>query len=99
MSYLHSQHLNCTIENYNTTGNQKKVGCYNVDGFCAQCKTIFEARDCYFQFSAEARASMSEEETPRGLRKREYDELRRKYLQKKGYNVVGIWECNWWELS
>ena len=40
---------------------------------------------------------MSEEETQRGLKKREYDELRRDYLRKKGYTVVEIWECNWWE--
>ena len=40
---------------------------------------------------------MSEEETQRGLKKREYDELRRDYLRNKGYKVVEIWECNWWE--
>ena len=40
---------------------------------------------------------MSEEETQRGLKKWEYDELRRDYLQNKGYKVVEIWECNWWE--
>ena len=54
---------------------------------------------CYFHFCAcqEARASMSEEETQKGLKKREYDELRRDYLRNKGYKVVEIWECNWWE--
>ena len=40
---------------------------------------------------------MSEEETQKRLMKREYDELRREYLQNKGYKVVEIWECNWWE--
>ena len=40
---------------------------------------------------------MSEEETQKGLKKREYDELRRDYLRNKGYKVVEIWECNWWE--
>ena len=54
---------------------------------------------CYFHFCAcqEARASMSEEETQRGLKKREYDELRRDYLRNKGYKVVEIRECKWWE--
>ena len=54
---------------------------------------------CYFHFCAcqEARASMSEEETQKGLKKREYDELRRDCLRNKGYKVVEIWECNWWE--
>ena len=99
MSYLQSQRPNCTIESYYTTGTQKKIDCFNVDGFCAHCKTIFEAMGCYFHFCAcqEARASMSEEETQKGLKKREYDELRRDYLRNKGYKVVEIWECNWWE--
>ena len=54
---------------------------------------------CYFHFCAcqEARASMSEEETQKGLKKREHDELRRDYLRNRGYKVVEIWECNWWE--
>ena len=99
MSYLQSQRPNCTIESYYTTGTQKKIDRFNVDEFCAHCKTMFEAMGCYFHFSAcqEARASMSEEETQRGLKKRKYDELSRVYLQNKGYKVVKIWECSWWE--
>ena len=95
LSYLQSQRPNCTIESNYTTGTQKKIDCFNVDGFCAQCKTILEAMGCYFHFCAcrEARTSISEEETQRGLRKREYDELRRDYLRNKGYKVVEIWEC------
>ena len=33
----------------------------------------------------------------RGVRKREHDELRRDYLRNKGYNIVEVWECKWWE--
>ena len=52
--------------------------------------------ECYFQFCScqEARASMSEEDTPRGLKKRECDKLRPDYLWNKGHNLVQIWECN-----
>ena len=48
----------------------------------------------YFQFGAgqEARASMSVEDTQRGLKKREFDELGRDYLRNKGYKVVSF--CN-----
>ena len=90
MSYQQSQRPNCTIESYYTTGTQKKIDCFNVDGFCAHCKTIFEAMGCYFHFCAcqEARASMSEEETQKGLKKRECDELRRDYLRNKGYKLL-----------
>ena len=99
MSYIQSQRPNCTIESYYTTGTQQKIDCFNIDGFCALCKTISEAMGCYFKFCAiqEARASMSEEETQRRLKKREYDELGRDFLRNKGYKVVEIWECNSWE--
>ena len=62
MSYLQSQRANCTIESYYS----ERIDCFNV-GFCAHCKTIFEALGCYFRFCAcrETRASMSEEETQR----------------------------------
>ena len=54
---------------------------------------------CYFHFCEcqEARASMSEKETQRGLKKQEHDELRRDYLRTKGYKVIEIWKCIWWE--
>ncbi|XP_075263345.1 uncharacterized protein LOC142354893, partial [Convolutriloba macropyga] len=70
-----------------------------VDGFCAHCDTVFETMGCYFNFwpCQEARASLSEEEMQRGIRKREHDELRRDYLRNKGYNIVEVWECKWWE--
>ena len=33
----------------------------------------------------------------RGIKKIEHDELRRDYLRNKGYSIVEVWECNWWE--
>ena len=99
MSYLQSQRSECKIESYYTTGKQKKIDCFSVDGFCTHCNTVFEAMGCYFHFCPcqEAKASLSEEETQRGIRKREHDELRRDYLKSKGYKIVEIWECKWWE--
>ena len=98
-SYLQSERPNCTIETYHTTGSQKKIDCFNVQGVCANCKTIFEAMGCYFHFCAcqEARESMTEEEAQRGLKRRECDELRRDFLRNKGFKVVEIWEYIWWE--
>ena len=49
-SYLKSHCPNCTVGGYYTTGFQKKIDCFNVAGFCAHCKTIFEAIGCYFHF-------------------------------------------------
>ena len=97
MSYLQSQRSECKIESYYTTGKQKKIDCFSVDGFCTHCNTGFEVMSCYFHFCPcqEAKASLSEEETQRGIRKREHDELRRDYLKSKGYKIVEIWECKW----
>ena len=52
MSFLQSQSPYCNIESYYTTRTQKRIDCFNVDGFCAHCKTMFEAMGCYVHFCA-----------------------------------------------
>ena len=98
MSYLQSQRPECKSESYYTTGKQK-IDCFSVDGFCAHCNTVFEVMGRYFHFCPcqEAKASLSEEETQVGIRKRGHDELRTYYLKGKEYKIVEIWECKWWE--
>ena len=39
----------------------------------------------------------TEEHVKRGSR-RELDELRRSYIQEKGFTVIEMWECEWWRL-
>ena len=75
----------CTLESYYTTGKQKKIDCFSVDGYSAYCDTVIEAIGCYFHSCPcqESRASLSEEEMQRGIRKREHDGPRRDYLTKK----------------
>ena len=75
---------------------QKRIGTYLVDGFCSHCNTVFEAMGCYFHFSP------CQEEKPllfgdieNGLKTRERDSDRRENLQRLGYTVVEIWECQW----
>ena len=34
----------------------------------------------------------------RGSRRRKLDELRRGYIQEKGFTVLEMWECEWWRL-
>ena len=31
----------CQIESFFTYGKQKKCGCFNIDGYCDHCKTVF----------------------------------------------------------
>ena len=52
---------------------------------------------CYCQFcpGQEARPSFTEECLQLGFKKRKLDELRKQYIQEKGYNVIEMYECDW----
>ena len=78
--------------------NRKKINCFSVDGYCNQCKTVFEAMVCYFHFCPcqEARPSLTADDIKRGTKKREIDELRKEYIREKGYSIEEMWECSWW---
>ena len=55
------------------TGKQKKIDCFNVDGYCDHCKTVFEAMGCYYHFCfcQEARPFLTEQDIERGNKKRD----------------------------
>ena len=55
---------------------------------------------CFYHYCScqEARPSLSEEDIERGNKKREMDQIRKKNIKEKGYNVVEMWECEWWNL-
>ena len=78
----------------------KKIDCFSVDGFCSHCNTVFEAMGCFYHFCPcqELHPSLAEEDIKHGSRKRELDELRRGYIQEKGFIVIEMWECEWWRL-
>ena len=100
MSYFQRQRPDCKIESFYTTGTQQKIDCFKVDGFCAHCKTVFEAMGCFYHYCScqEARLALTEEDIKRGNKKREMDQMRKQYIKEKGYNVVEMWECEWWNL-
>ena len=88
------------VESFFTTGRQKKIDCSSVDGFCSHCNTVFEAMGCFYHFCPcqELRASLTEEDTQRGSKKRELDLLGRHHIQEKGFRVIEMRECEWWIL-
>ena len=100
MSYFQRTRPECEIENFFTTGRQKKIDCFGVDGFCSHCNTVFEAMGCFYHFCPcqELRPSLTEEDIQRASKKRELDALRRHYIQEKGFKVIEMWECEWWRL-
>ena len=55
---------------------------------------------CFYQYCLckEARPALTEGDPQRGTEKWELDEMRKQYIEEKGYTVVGMWECEWWIL-
>ena len=55
---------------------------------------------CYYHYSPcqEARTSLTDTDIERGVKKQQQDEMRRDYIQQKGYQIVEMWECEWWNL-
>ena len=43
MSFYQESRSECKIESFFTSGKQKKIDCFNVDGYCDHSKTVFEA--------------------------------------------------------
>ena len=103
-SYFQRTRPECEIESFFTTGRQKKIYCFSVDGFCSHCNTVFEAMDCFCHFCPcqELRehfsVSLTEEDIQRGSKRRDLDALRRQYIQEKGFKTIEMWECEWWRL-
>ena len=89
MSYFQATRTECKIESYYTTGKQKKIDCFSVDGYCNHCKTVFEAMGCFFHFCPcqEARPCLTDDDIKRGTKKREMDDLRKDYIREKGYSI------------
>ena len=100
MAYFQRTKPECEIESFLTTGRQKKIECFSVDGFCSHCSTIFEAMGCFYQFCPcqELRPCLTEEDIQRSSKKRELDALRRHYIQEKGFKAIETWECEGWRL-
>ena len=95
LSYFQQSRPDCKIESNVTTGRQKKTDCFSVDGICYHCNTVFEAMGCYYLYCPfqEARPSLTDTDIERGIKKRRQDEMRREYMQQKGYQIVEMWEC------
>ena len=100
LSYFQQSRPDCKTESIITSGRQKKIDCFIVDGICYHCNTVFEAMGCYYHYCScqEARPSLTDSDIERGMMKRQQDEMRRDYIQQKGYEIVKMWECEWWRL-
>ena len=76
-------------ESFFTSGKQNKIDCFNVDGYCDHCKTVFEAMGLYYYFCScqEAQSWLKNQNFNRGAKSRETDDMKREDTKKKGYKV------------
>ena len=83
--YFQRQRTDCQIESLYTTGTQKKIECFKVDGFCAHCNTVFEAMGCFCNYCPcqEARSSLIEEDIECGNKNREKVQMSKHYIKEK----------------
>ena len=90
LSYFLQSRPECKIESNVTTGRQKKIDCFSVDGICYDCDTVFEAMGCYYHHCPcqEVRPSLTDTDIEGGKKKRQQDEMRRDYIQQKCYNML-----------
>ena len=100
LSYFQQSRPDGKIESNVTTVRHKKIDCFSVDGICDHCNTVFEAMGCYYHYSPcqEARRPVTDIDIERGVKKRQQDQMCREYIQLKGYQIVEMWECQWWSL-
>ena len=100
LSFFQRQISDCKIESFYTTGTQKRIDCFKVDGICAHFKTVFEALGCFYHYCPcqEAQSFLTEEGIERGNKKTKMDQMRKQYIKEKGYNVFEKGDCKWWNL-
>ena len=100
LSYFHRSRPDWKIESYVTTGRQLKFDCFRVDGIWYHCNTVFEAMGCDYHYCTcqETRHPLTDTDIERGVKERQQDEMRSDYIQQKGYQIVEMWECEWWSI-
>ena len=94
LSYFQQTRPECRIESNVTTGRQKKIDCFSVDGTCNHCNTVFETMGCHFHYCPcqDARPSLTDNEITRGLKNREQDQMRKEDVQQKGHKIFEMWD-------
>ena len=92
------QNPHCYIQTQFNQKSQKRIGFYLVDGFCSHGSTVFEVLGCYWHICpCQEKKRLPIVENENGVKRRESDECRSKFLLESGFKVCEIWECDWWK--
>ena len=94
MAFYRETRPECRIESSFTSRKQKKMDCFNVDGYCHHCKTVFEAMGSYYKFCScqDSCPSLTDQDFEQGNEKIEMVDMRRQYLNEKSYKIEETWE-------
>ena len=98
MSFYQVTRPDGSIESFYTIAKQIKID-YFFGWILWSMPKNFEALGCYCHFCPcrEAQPNLSADEIEFGIRKRESDSLGNLYLEKEGYRVIEMRECDWWD--
>ena len=98
LEFQQFKHPECSIQTQ-FNGKQKKFGRFSVDGYCSHCSTVFEAMGCFYHFChCQEKRRLPLEDIEKGVKRRQSDAFRRRFLRSKGLKIVEIWECQWWRM-
>ena len=98
LKYFQKHNPHCYFQTQFNQKSQKRIGVCLVDGFCSQCNTVFEVLGCYWHFRPfQEKKGPPIDEVEKGVKIREYNECRRKFLLETGFKVCEILECDWWK--
>ena len=71
MSFFQRIKPDCRIENFSTTGTQRKIDYFNADEFCGHCNRVFEAMGCVYHYCLcqKSWSTLTEDDIQRGTKK------------------------------
>ena len=85
ISYFQRKRAYCRIQKFFTTRTWKEIECFNADGFCGHCNTVFEAMGCSYHYCPcqKAPPALIEEDIQHGKESEKWMKCGNSVLKKK----------------
>ena len=88
LKYFQKPNPHCYIQTQFNQKSRKRIGVNLVDRFCSHCNTVFDVLGCYWHFCpCQDQKRLPIEEIDRGVKKREHNECRHKFLLEGEFKV------------
>ena len=90
MSYYKETRPKCKIEIFSLSGKQENIYCFHVDKkLTIIVITVFSSQDFW--------KSVFDQDFERAHKETEMDDMRREYIEEKGYRIEKTWRREWWK--